>query len=331
MKAVRIHNPGGPEVLQYEDALDPAPGPGQVLIRVAVAGINFSDIGSRREGAPADAESRRTEAGARFPYVAGSEAAGTVVATGANVTRFRTGDAVACQPVPGCYAELVAAPERSVVKLPDGLDPRVATAVMLQGRTAYAMSHHACPIKPGDRVLVQAGAGGVGVLLTQMAKTLGAHVFATVGSDEKIAIAKEAGADHVINYSTDDFAETVNRATGGAGVNAIYDAVGQATFVKGLLCLASRGTLVSFGQASGPIEPFDLSLLARSGGFITRTNARRFAPTDEEWRSQTELVFDWARTGKIRPRTTEYPLSRAGDAHRDLEGRKSTGKLLLVP
>ena len=331
MKAIRIHRPGGPEVLQYEDAPDPVAGPGQVLIQVGAAGINFSDLGARRNGGAPDVEARRSEAPVRFPIVAGGEAAGTVISVGDGVTGFRTGDAVACQPVPGCYAEKVVASITSVVKVPRGMEPAAAVAAMLQARTAYAMAFHAYPIRAGNQVLIQAGAGGVGLLLTQMAKMQGAYVLSTVGSDEKIAAAQEAGADHVVNYSRDDFAQAVMTATKGEGVNAIYDAVGQETFVKGLSCLASKGTLVSYGQASGPIEPFDLSLLARSGGYITRTNARRFAPTQEEWYRHTALVLDWAGTGKIKLRYTTYPLFRAADAHKDLEQRRSVGKLVLIP
>jgi NADPH2:quinone reductase len=320
VKAIVMHQAGGPEVLHYEEVPDPAPGPGQVLIDVAAAGINFSDLGARRRAEPGE-----------LPSIPGSEAAGTVSAVGEGVTELRVGDVVACQPVPGCYAERVAAPADSAVRLPDGMDPRAAAAAMLQGRTAYAMAYYAYPVKPSDRVLVHAAAGGVGLFLTQMARMIGACVFATVGSDEKIAVAKEAGADRVINYSTQDFAEVINQATGGEGVNAIFDSVGKATFLKGLACLASRGTMVSFGQSGGPIEPFDLSHLARSGGYITRTNARRHAPTLEEWRRHTNQVFDWVHTGQLRVWSTSYPLSEAAYAHRALQDRRTIGKLLLIP
>jgi NADPH:quinone reductase len=218
-----------------------------------------------------------------------------------------------------------------VAKVPDGIGFEDAAAAMLQGRTAYAMAFQAYPTKAGDRVLVHTAAGGVGLLLTQMAKAAGAYVFGTVGSDEKVEIAREAGADYVINYSTQDFAQVINQATNGDGVNAIFDSVGKATFTKGLGCLASRGYLISYGQASGPIEPFDLALLARSGGYVTRTNARRYAPTLEGWRFQVAEVFAWMQSGRLRLRRTSYPLAKAAEAHRDLEERRSTGKLLLIP
>jgi NADPH2:quinone reductase len=320
MKAIVIHRGGGPEALQYEDAPDPRPGPGQILIDIAAAGINYSDIGERRRASSGD-----------LPVIAGSEASGTVVQTGEGVTEFRVGEIVACQPVPGCYAEKVAAPVDAVVRLPAGMSPTAAAASMLQGRTALAMGLHAYPIEDGDRVLIHAGAGGVGLLLTQVAKMAGAFVFATVGSDAKVPIAREAGADVVINYATEDFATIVNEATNGQGVNAIYDAVGKDTFLRGLDCLASRGTMVSYGQSSGPIEPFDLSHLARSGGYVTRTNARRYAPTLAEWRAQTKQVFDWVCEGRLRIWSTSYPLAQAAEAHRALESRNTVGKQLLIP
>jgi NADPH:quinone reductase len=320
VKAIRMHQAGGPEVLQYEDVTDPTPGPGQVLIQIAAAGLNFSDVGARRRAA---AE--------QLPLIPGTEAAGPVIALGPGVTEFRVGEVVGCQPVPGCYAEQVAAPVDAVAKLPEGMDPRAAVASMLQGRTAFAMAFHAYPIQAGDRVLIQAAAGGVGLLLVQMAKLAGAYVFGTVGSEEKVQVAREAGADYVINYSVDDFELIVKRETKGQGVNAVYDAVGRTTFVKGLACLASRGYMVSYGSASGPIEPFDLSLLAESGGYVTRTNARRFAPTLEEWRRQTTQVWEWVHASKLRVWYTTYPLAQAAEAHRALQDRQTIGKQILIP
>jgi NADPH:quinone reductase len=320
MKAIRIHSAGGPEVYRYEEVPDAVAGPGQVLVRIAAAGINYSDVGARRNAEPDT-----------LPVIAGSEAAGTVVAVGDGVTNVGIGAMVAFQPVPGCYADMVAAPASQVVEVPVGIKPEAAAASMLQGRTAYAMAFHAYPIKTGDRVLVQAGAGGVGLLLTQLAKMAGAYVFSTVGSDEKREAAHEAGADTVINYSTEDFEAAVMRATGGEGVSAVYDAVGQTTFLKGISCLARNGVMVSYGRASGPIEPFDLSLLGRVGGFVTSTAARHHAPTDEERHRQASLVLQWVQEEKLKLRYTAYPLAQAADAHRDLEGRKSIGKLLLIP
>jgi NADPH2:quinone reductase len=193
------------------------------------------------------------------------------------------------------------------------------------------MAFHAYPVQAGDRVLIHAGAGGVGLMLTQMAKMAGAYVFATVGSDEKVEHAQEAGANRVINYSRDDFEEIVMRETSGEGVNAVFDSVGQTTFLKGLACLASKGTMVVFGRSSGPIPPFDLSLLGRSGGYVTSTNARRHAPTEEEWRRQSSQVFEWVQAGNLKVWSTTYPLGAASDAHRALQDRKTVGKLLLIP
>lgn len=320
MKAIRIHSAGGPEVYRYEDAPDPVAGPGEIVVRIAAAGINYSDVGARRNPEPG-----------AFPRIAGSEAAGSIVALGEGVSGMGIGDMVAFQPVPGCYAELVAAPASQVVKVPTGMKPEAAAASMLQGRTAYAMAFHAHPIKAGDRVLVQAGAGGVGLLLTQMAKMAGAYVFSTVGSDEKREAAQQAGADTIINYSTEDFEEAVMSATRGEGVNAVYDAVGQTTFLKGINCLARNGVMVSYGRASGPIPPFDLALLGRVGGYVTSTAARHHAPTTQERQRQASLVLQWVLEGKLKLRCTTYPLDRAADVHRDLEGRKSIGKLLLIP
>ena len=320
MKAIRIHEAGGPDVLRYEEVPEPKPGPGEVLIDLVAAGINFSDIGSRRRG---DAATR--------PYTPGSEGAGSIVSIGAGVTDLRIGELVACQGAAGCYADMVAAPVESVAKMPAGIAAEDAAAAMLQGRTAYAMAFQAYQTKPGDRLLIHAAAGGVGLLLTQMAKQAGAYVFATVGNDDKVDIAREAGADSVINYSREDFTAAVNKETGGEGVNAIFDSVGNATFVKGLECLASRGYMISYGQASGPIEPFDLSLLSRSGGYVTRTNAKRYGPTLEGWRFQVSEVFAWIKSGRLKIRRTSYPLAQAAGAHRDLEGRRTTGKLLLIP
>jgi NADPH2:quinone reductase len=319
MKAIRVHEPGGPDVLRLEEAADPVAAPGEVLIRLTAAGINFSDVSARQGGDHS------------YPYTPGSEGAGLVVAIGEGVQEFQPGERIAGQGAPGCYAELVSAPVEAVAKVPEGLALDDAAAAMLQGRTAYAMAFQAYATKAGDRVLVHAAAGGAGLLLSQMAKEAGAYVFGTVGSDEKRAVASEAGVDCVINYSTQDFAKIINDATAGEGVNAIFDSVGRTTFTKDFECLASRGYVISYGQASGPIEPFDLALLSRSGGYVTRTNARRFAPTLEGWRFQVSEVFARIQSGRLRLRHTSYPLAQASAAHRDLEGRRSVGKLLLIP
>jgi NADPH2:quinone reductase len=320
MKAIRIHNPGGPEVLQYEDVPDPTPGPGQVLIQVAAAGINYADVLGRMNAQPAN-----------LPMTPGSEAGGTVLAVGEGVTDFKPGDVVACQGAPGCYAEKVAAPAARVVKLPEGMKPETAAALMLQGLTAHAMAFGAYDVKSGDRVLNHAAAGGLGLLLTQMCKNAGAYVYATVGSDDKVNAAKGAGADVVINYSKQDFEEEIKKATDGKGVNAVFDSVGKATFVKSVNSLASRGVVVSFGQASGAIEPFDVGLLSRVGGYVTRTGVAHYTQTREEWLLRSNELLGWVQEGKLKLRSTTYPLAQASQAHTDLQGRKTTGKLLLVP
>lgn len=323
MKAVVLHEPGGPERLVYEDAPDPVAGPGQVLVQVQAAGINFSDTMSRRGSGQAAADA--------YPAILGSEAVGPVVAVGAGVTGFAVGEVVASQGPRGCYAELAALPVGHLVKVPAGMDPQRAIPALLQARTAYAMSHGAYHVQPGDRVLVHAAAGGVGQLLVQMAKLLGGEVIATVSSEAKAAVARAAGADHVINYATQDFAAEVMRITGGAGVKAIYDAVGKATFQQDLACLGNRGVVVLYGAASGPIGAVDLTPLNRMGGYVTHTAARHFATTDAEYLRQSNLMMEWVHTGRLRVDFTTYPLSQTADAHRDLEGRKTTGKLVLLP
>jgi NADPH2:quinone reductase len=327
-----MHEAGPPEVLKYEDVPDPTPGPDEVLIQNLAAGINFSDTG-RRRGANAD----------ELPLILGSEAAGPILAVGEGVTEFKAGDYVACQGLGSGYAEKVicrvtdgaatgGSRERGgrLVKAPAEVKPEIAVAVMLQALTAHALAFGAYQIKSGDSVLVQAGAGGVGSMLCQMAKIAGAYVYATVGDDAKIAVAREAGADEVINYSKDDFEAYVLNATKGQGVNAVFDAVGRTTFLKGMNCLAPLGTMVSYGAASGPVEPFRLSQLG-SGKYVISTRMTNHTPTREAWVKRATETLQWAKDGKLTPKVTTYPLSRAADAHRDLEGRASTGKLVLIP
>jgi NADPH2:quinone reductase len=332
LKAIVVREAGGPEVLQCEDIPEPTPGPAEILIENLAAGINFSDVGRRRNAAAAD-----------LPLFLGSEAAGPVLAIGDGVMDFKVGDYVACQGVSGGYAERVICRVRDeargggsrdqggrVIQVPAEVPPEVAVAVMLQGLTAHAMAFGAYNIKQGDRVLVQAGAGGVGLLLTQMAKLAGGFVFATVGSEAKIAAARDAGADEVINYVQQDFAERVLEVTDGAGVNAIFDSVGGPTFLKGMRCLAPLGTMVSFGSAGGPIEPFRLNELG-SGKYVITTRMSNHTATREAWGRRAAEVLDWVKQGKLTAKVTSYPLARACDAHSDLENRRSTGKLVLVP
>ena len=329
MKAIRVHKPGGPEALIYEDVPDPTPGPGEVLVRNQAAGINFADVGRRRS----------TYGGAQpgplaEPITLGGETVGIVLAVGQGVTEVKPGDYVGAQgsefmAKTGGYADQVVVSAERIVKVPSEIKPEVASAFLLQALTAHAIAFGAYNIKPGDSVLVQAGAGGVGTMLNQMAKIAGAYVYATVGSDEKAAIAKEAGADEVINYSTQDFEAYIKEATKGRGVNAVFDAVGKTTFRQSIASLAPLGIMVSYGSASGPAEPFKVGDLA--GKYLTSTRMSHHTSTRELYVRRLTEIFDWAQQGKLRAWVKTYALANASDAHRDLEQRNSTGKLVLIP
>lgn len=320
MKAIRYHQPGGPEVLRYEDVPDPVPGPGQVLIDVIAAGVNYSDV--RR---------RLTDSPASLPAIPGNEASGTVAALGEGVTEYRVGDVVVYGNVAGASAQRAVVPASQLVKVPPGLDPKLAAAAFVQGLTAHTMGFGAYHLKYGDTVLVHAGAGGVGGLLTQMAKNAGSRVISTVGSDAKVEAAKAAGADVVINYNTHDFEEEVKQITDGRGVNAVFDSVGKATFVKGLNCLGHLGVMVLFGQASGQAEPIDVALLHRGGQYITRTGMNHFVSTRAELVSRSYELLTWVATGRLRAPYTTHPLAGAAEAHRLMQERRTTGKQLLLP
>jgi NADPH2:quinone reductase len=296
------------------------PGPGEVLVRNLAAGINFSDVGRRRSPRP--------------EQTLGGETVGRVLALGAGVSGFKEGDYVAAQgseemAKTGGYSEQVVVSASRVVAVPEELKPEVVSALLLQALTAHALAFGGYQVKPGDRVLVQAGAGGVGTMLTQMAKIAGAYVYATVGSDEKVAVAKDAGADEVINYSTQDFEAYIKDATKGEGVNAVFDAVGKATFLKGLNCLATLGTMVSYGGASGQPDPFRVSDLR--GRYVHSTMMSHHTATREAYEKRLNEIFSWAGTGRLRTWVKTYPLAQASQAHRDLEDRHSTGKLVLIP
>lgn len=332
MKAVVMHRSGSPEVLQFEDVLDPSPSSNEVLIKNQAAGINFSDTGRRRNAMASE-----------LPLILGTEAAGRIVAVGPDVSGFEVGDYVACQGISGGYAEKVLCRVSDasstggsrdqggrLVHVPEGMKPEEAVAAMLQALTAHAMAFGAYQIKPGDRVLIQAGAGGVGLMLTQMAKNAGAYVYATVGSDAKARFAVEAGADEVINYSLEDFETYVLHSTGGKGVNAIFDAVGGPTFIKGMRCLVPLGTMVSFGSAGGPIEPLGLNQLG-SGKYVISTRMSNHTPTRAAWLARASEILTQIKDGKLRTFVTTFPLSEAGNVHRALESRESVGKLALVP
>jgi NADPH:quinone reductase len=318
MKAVYIEQFGGVENLQYGERPKPEPAPGEALVKVAVSGVNFIDTYHR--------------AGLYklpLPAILGSEGAGVVEKTAEGVNGFKPGDRVAYAMARGSYAEYQAVPEKYLVRVPEGVALIDAAAAILQGMTAYYLVHETFPLKPGHIALIHAAAGGTGRLLTQMAKMAGAHVIATAGSPEKGAVALEAGADEVILYDQQDWVAEVKQLTGGAGVDVVYDSVGRTTCLKGLDCLKPCGMMVSFGQSSGPVEAFDVLLLMKGSFYITRPTLAHHVGADEMARS-TRDIFQWIGNGKLNLRIGgRYRLTEAAQAHRDLEGRKSLGKLVL--
>jgi NADPH2:quinone reductase len=322
MKAIQIHETGGPEVLTLADLPIPQPGPGQVLIRVEAVGVNFIEVYFRNGVYKA-----------ALPLTLGSEAAGTVEELGPGVTGFAAGDAVASVSVLGSYAEYALVPAAALVKVPEGLTMQQAAAALLQGMTAHYLSHSTFPLKAGDTALVHAGAGGVGLLLTQMAARLGARVITTVSTAEKAELSRSAGASDVILYTEKDFAAEVKRLTGGKGVDVVYDSVGKTTFEGSLNCLRPRGLLTLFGASSGPVPPFDLIHLSGKGSlFITRPTLWHYVATRAELEQRSGDVLGWAARGELKLRTEHvYPLSEAAQAQTDLEDRKTTGKILLEP
>jgi NADPH:quinone reductase len=322
MQAIQIQETGGPEVLRLVDLPIPQPGPGQVLLRVEATGVNFIEIYFRKGLYKA-----------ALPFTPGTEAAGTVEELGPGVTGFAAGDAVATVSAMGSYAEYTLVPAAQLVKTQAGLTPEQAAAAMLQGMTAHYLSHSTFPLKAGDTALVHAGAGGVGLLLTQMAVKMGARVITTVSTAEKAALSREAGAGDALLYTEQDFEAEVKRLTNGKGVDVVYDSVGKTTFEKSLNCLRPRGLMVLFGAASGPVPPFDLAQLNSKGSlFLTRPSMWHYLATraELEWRSGD--VLNWAANGALKLRTEFiYPLAQAAQAQIELEGRKTTGKILLAP
>ena len=322
MKAVRMHAPGGPEVLTYEDVPEPQPKAGEAIVKVDAAGLNYIDV-----------YYRSGQYKAELPMTLGLEAGGTVTAVGPNVTEVRVGDKVAYTGVAGAYAQYAAVPAQRLVVLPAGVSTRQGAAAMLQGMTAHYLACSTYPLKRGDTCLVHAAAGGVGLLLCQIAKMRGARVIGTVSTEAKAKLAREAGADEVILYTTQDFEAEVKRLTSGRGVQVVYDSVGKTTFEKGLSCLAPRGLMALYGQSSGPIGTFDPQVLNQKGSlFLTRPSLVHHVATREELLQRAGEVLGWIRDGKLRLRTEfEFPLKDAAEAHRALEGRKTTGKVLLIP
>jgi NADPH2:quinone reductase len=322
MKAIRVHTPGGPEVMKLEDVPEPKPGAGQALVKLEAAGVNYIDVYFRSGAYKAP-----------LPLIPGLEGSGTVTQVGEGVKDLKAGDRVAYTGIAGSYAQMNVCPADRLVKLPDKLSFRDGAAAMLQGMTAHYLTRSTYPLKSGDTCLVHAAAGGMGLLLTQLGKMFGASVIGTVSTDEKAALAKQAGADHVILYTKQDFAAEVKRITNGRGVDVIYDGVGVTTFEKGLTCIRPRGVMALYGAASGPVPPLDLQLLNVNGSlFVTRPSLNHHIASREELVQRSGDVLGWIRDGKLKLRVeTTFPLDKAGEAHRALEGRKTTGKLLLIP
>lgn len=320
MKAIRVHAPGPAEVLQLEAIPVPAAGPGQLLVKLEAAGVNFIDVYKRTGLYPLP-----------LPSTLGEEGAGSVVAMGPEVGGFEIGDRVAWAMVPGAYAEYAVVPAAKAVPLPNAVSTAVGAAVLLQGMTAHYLATSTYPLGPGVTCLVHAAAGGTGLLLVQIARRRGARVIATTGSDEKAELARKAGADEVIVYSRQDFATEVKRLTAGRGVQVIYDSVGKSTFLPGLEVLAPRGMMVLFGASSGPVAPIDPQILNQKGSlFLTRPSLGAYIATREELLRRAGDLFTWIEMGQLAVRIgAEFPLAQAVAAHRALEGRETSGKVLL--
>ena len=316
MKAVYVEQPGGVENLKYADQPDPTPGPGQALVKIAAAGVNFIDVYFRTGLYPAQP-----------PIVLGNEGAGTVEAVGPDVANVKPGDRVAYAMARGSYAEHAVVPAWQLVKLPAAVDFQTAAAAMLQGMTAHYLTHSTYPLKSGESCLIHAAAGGMGLLLIQMAKMRGARVVGTVGNEEKARKAKETGADEVIIYTKEDFAAKAK------GMHVVYDSVGKSTFMASLDCLRPRGMMVSFGNASGPVPEITPLILTQKGSlFLTRPSLAHYSSTPEELAWRAGDVLSWVAQGKLKIHVHKvYRLRDAAQAHRDLEGRNTSGKLLLIP
>ena len=321
MKAVQITEFGGPEVMKYQDLPDLSPNEGQALVQIEAVGVNYTDTYSRSGVNPTT-----------LPWVVGVEGAGVVKQVGPNVTQVREGDSVVYCGISGSYAEQAIVPADRLIKIPQGLDSKASAAAMLQGMTAHYLCHSTYQVKQGDKVLVHAGAGGVGLLLIQMVKRLGGYVFSTVSTDAKAQLAKDAGADEVILYTSQDFAEEVNKSTNGQGVEVVYDAVGQTTFDGSISSLARRGYMVLYGQASGPVPPVDPRVLGNGSKFLTRPGLGDYTVTRQELEQRAGDVLGWVKSGELKLRIEHVmALSEASEAHRQLESRLTTGKVVLIP
>ncbi|MEW6668398.1 MAG: quinone oxidoreductase [Thermodesulfobacteriota bacterium] len=323
-KAIRMHRTGGPEVLVWEDFEPGKPGPGQALIRHEAVGLNFIDIYHRSGLYPLPS----------LPAIPGMEGAGIVEAVGDGVTEVKLGDRVAYAGLPpGAYAEMRVIPAHRLVKLPEGIPTREAAGMMLRGMTARYLLHGCYKVKKGDTILIHAAAGGVGLIVSQWARHLGASVIGTVGSKDKAELARAHGCDHPILYREEDFPKRVRELTGGRGVDVVYDSVGQATFMKSLDCLRPMGMMVSFGQSSGSVPPFDTGVLAAKGAlFLTRPSLMVYTEKREDLLAHARDLFEVVTKGAVRIEINQtYPLAEAARAHRDVEARKTTGSTILIP
>ncbi len=322
MQAIRVHKTGGPEVLRYEQVEQPVPGPGQALVQVHAAGLNFIEVYQRTGLYKVP-----------LPFTPGSEAAGRVVEIGPGVSEVQVGDQVVSQSFAGSYAEFALARADRLVVLPDGVSPQVAAGAMLQGITAHYLACSTFPLTARHTCLVHAAAGGTGQLLCQIAHLRGARVIGTVSTEAKAALARSAGADDVILYTQQDFEVETRRITDGNGVDVVYDSVGRTTFMKSLNCLAPRGMLVLFGQSSGPVDPVDPQILNAKGSlFLTRPSIGHYTSTRAELLERASAVLGWVADGSLKIMIgREFPLSAAAEAHVELEGRRTKGKVLLIP
>ena len=322
MKAVRAHQTGGPEVLRYEDVADPVPAPGEALLQIKAIGVNFTDVASRRGSNPPDA----------FPWTPGREAAGVVTAVGEGVSEVMVGDRVAYAMHTGSYAEKAVVPSRLLVGMPEGMDYSAGAATMLQGMTAHFLVFGITRLGAGDRVLVHAGAGGMGLWLIQLLKRIGAYVFTTVSTEAKAEMAKQAGADQTILYTQMDFEEEIRKATNGQGVHMVLDAVGQTTFEKGFKCLGRRGYMVLYGQAGGPVTDTNTRALQNGSLYLTRPSLGDYTANRDGLLQRAQEVLGWVQSGELKLHIgLTLPLAEAEEAHRQLEGRETVGKILLTP